>query len=135
MDVYMTIYRGETAEDEIEINITAHYDKDENELEVLEVTNTFDNTPVKLTDKERYKVVTVEFDEWLEDRAFFDGSLYDRVGQWRKVYWAEVEPKQCQLRCNCLSCTQARLGRPPFNESTSSKIVRALNIHANGGNS
>jgi|21_taG_2_1085346.scaffolds.fasta_scaffold06132_5 hypothetical protein len=38
-------------------------------------------------------------------------------------------------QCNCLDCTQARLGRPPFNESTSSKIVRALNIHAKGGNS
>jgi len=52
-----------------------------------------------------------------------------------KVTEVVVEVQQCRPGCNCMNCTQARLGRPPFNESTSSKIVRAQNIHAKGGNS
>ena len=89
MDVYMTIYRGETAKDEIEINIKGHYDDHDNSLEVLEVTNTFDNTPVNLTPEERRKVATEEFDQWLESEAFLKPILSDRVGKYRKVYWAE----------------------------------------------
>ncbi len=142
MDVYMTIYRGETADDEMEINIEGHYDRDNDSLEILKVFNSFDNTPVKLTPKERRKVGTVEFPEWLEYKG-----LFDLTGKYTTFYWVENgatvveveeyddEVEQCRPGCNCMNCTQARLGRPPFNESASSKIVRAQNIHANGGNS
>ena len=34
-----------------------------------------------------------------------------------------------QYLCNCVRCTQSRLGRPPLNETISSKIVRAQNMH------
>ena len=148
MDVYLTIYRGETAEDEIEINIEGHYDRDNDSLEILKVVNSFDNTPVELTLEERKKVATEEFDWWLEHstEAFKDSSLHHEIGRHRDVYWVENEATvveveeydeadQCRPGCNCMNCTQARLGRPPFNESTSSKIVRAQNIHAKGGNS
>jgi len=149
MDVYMTIYRGETAEDEIEINIEGHYDRDNDSLEILKVIDSFDNTPVELTLEERKKVATEEFDWWLEHstEAFKDSSLHHEIGRHRDVYWVENEAtvveveeyddevQQCRPDCNCMNCTQARLGRPPFNESTSSKIVRAQNIHAKGGNS
>ena len=141
MNVYMTIYRGETAEDEIEINIKGHYDKDDDSLEVLEVTATFDKQPVKLTPEERRKVGTVEFPEWLWQSSFAG------TGEHTTFYWVENgatvveveeyddEVQQCRPKCNCMNCTQARLGRPPFNESASSKIGRAQNIHAKGGNS
>ena len=148
MDVYLTIYRGETAEDEIEINIEGHYDRDNDSLEILKVVNSCDNTPVELTREERKKVATEEFDWWLEHstEAFKDSSLHHEIGRHRDVYWVENEATvveveeydeadQCRPGCNCMNCTQARLGRPPFNESTSSKIVRAQNIHAKGGNS
>jgi len=149
MDVYLTIYRVETAEDEIEINIEGHYDRDNDSLEILKVIDSFDNTPVELTLEERKKVATEEFDWWLEHstEAFKDTSLHHEIGRHRDVYWVENEAtvveveeyddevQQCRPDCNCMNCTQARLGRPPFNESTSSKIVRAQNIHAKGGNS
>ena len=148
MNVYMTIYRGETAEDEIEIDIEGHYDRDNDSLEILKVVDSFDNTPVELTCEERKKVATEEFDWWLEHstEAFKDSSLHHEIGRHRDVYWVENEATvveveeydeadQCRPGCNCMNCTQARLGRPPFNESTSSKIVRAQNIHAKGGNS
>ena len=149
MNVYLTIYRGETAEDEIEINIEGHYDRDNDSLEILKVVDSFDNTPVELTLEERKKVATEEFDWWLEHstEAFKDSSLHHEIGRHRDVYWVENEAtvveveeyddevQQCRPDCNCMNCTQARLGRPPFNESTSSKIVRAQNIHAKGGNS
>lgn len=148
MDVYLTIYRGETAEDEIEINIEGHYDRDNDSLEILKVFNSFDDKPVELTLEERKKVATEEFDWWLEHstEAFKDSSLHHEIGRHRDVYWVENEATvveveeydeadQCRPGCNCMNCTQARLGRPPFNESTSSKIVRAQNIHAKGGNS
>jgi hypothetical protein len=47
----------------------------------------------------------------------------------------ETTPKdddQAERLCNCIRCTRARLGRPPFNESISHKIVRAQNLHAKG---
>ena len=149
MNVYLTIYRGETAEDEIEINIEGHYDRDNDSLEILKVIDSFDNTPVELTLEERKKVATEEFDWWLEHstEAFKDTSLHHEIGRDRDVYWVENEAtvveveeyddevQQCRPDCNCMNCTQARLGRPPFNESTSSKIVRAQNIHAKGGTS
>lgn len=149
MDVYLTIYRVETAEDEIEINIEGHYDRDNDSLEILKVVDSFDDTPVELTLEERKKVATEEFDWWLEHstEAFKDTSLHHEIGRHRDVYWVENEAtvveveeyddevQQCRPDCNCMNCTQARLGRPPFNESTSSKIVRAQNIHAKGGNS
>ena len=148
MNVYLTIYRGETAEDEIEINIEGHYDRDNDSLEILKVFNSFDDKPVELTLEERKKVATEEFDWWLEHstEAFKDSSLHHEIGRHRDVYWVENEATvveveeydeadQCRPGCNCMNCTQARLGRPPFNESTSSKIVRAQNIHAKGGNS
>ena len=53
MDVYMTIYRGETAADEIEINIKGFFDEESASLEILEVVNTFDDKPIELTDGER----------------------------------------------------------------------------------
>ena len=146
--MYLTIYRGETAEDEIEINIEGHYDRDNDSLEILKVFNSFDDKPVELTLEERKKVATEEFDWWLEHstEAFKDSSLHHEIGRHRDVYWVENEATvveveeydeadQCRPGCNCMNCTQARLGRPPFNESTSSKIVRAQNIHAKGGNS
>ena len=78
MNVYMTIYRGETAEDEIEIDIEGHYDRDNDSLEILKVGDSFDNTPVELTLEERKKVATEEFDWWLEHstEAFKDSSLH-----------------------------------------------------------
>ena len=45
MDVYMTIYRGETAADEIEINIKGFFEEENASLEILEVVNTFDDKP------------------------------------------------------------------------------------------
>ena len=153
MDVYMTIYRPFTNDkgfdDEMEINIEGHYDRDNDSLEILKVFNSFDDKPVELTCEERKKVATEEFDWWLEHstEAFKDSSLHHEIGRHRDVYWVENEAtvveveeyddevEQCRPDCNCMNCTQARLGRPPFNESTSSKIVRAQNIHAKGGNS
>ena len=148
MDVYLTIYRGETAEDEIEINIEGHYDRDNDSLEILKVFNSFDDKPVELTLEERKKVATEEFDWWLEHstEAFKDSSLHHEIGRHRDVYWVENEATvveveeydeadQCRPKCNCMRCTQARLGRPPFNESASSKLVSAQNIHAEGSNS
>ena len=122
MDVYMTIYRGETAEDEIEINIEGHYDRDNDSLEILKVVDSFDNTPVELTREERKKVATEEFDWWLEHstEAFKDPSLHHEIGQHRDVYWVENEPTVVEVE---------------EYETTSEKIVRAQNIHANGGNS
>ena len=116
MDGYMTIYRGESAEDEIEINIKGHYDKDNDSLEVLEVTDTFDKKPVKLTPEERRKVGTVEFPEWLEYKG-----LFDRTGKYTTFYWVENGATVVEVE--------------EYYESNSSKIVRAQNIHAKGGNS
>ena len=113
MDVFMTIYRGETAADEIEIEIKSHYNKDEDELEVLEVTDTFDGTPVRLTPEERRHVGTVEFPEWLESKG-----LFDRTGEYTKFYWVE----------NCATVVEVE-----EYYSDSSLIVKAQNIHANGG--
>ena len=123
MDVYLTIYRGETAEDEIEINIEGHYDRDNDSLEILKVVDSFDNTPVELTLEERKKVATEEFDWWLEHstEAFKDSSLHHEIGRHRDVYWVENEVTVVEVE--------------EYDESTSSKIVRAQNIHANGGNS
>ena len=123
MDVYMTIYRGETAEDEIEINIEGHYDRDNASLEILKVVDSFDNTPVELTLEERKKVATEEFDWWLEHstEAFKDSSLHQEIGRHRDVYWVENEVTVVEVE--------------EYDESTSSKIVRAQNIHANGGSS
>ena len=122
MDVYMTIYRGETAEDEIEINIEGHYDRDNDSLEILKVFNSFDDTPVELTCEERKKVATEEFDWWLEHstEAFKDSSLHHEIGRHRDVYWVENEATVVEVE---------------EYETTSEKIVRAQNIHANGGNS
>jgi len=123
MDVYLTIYRGETAEDEIEINIEGHYDRDNDSLEILKVFNSFDDKPVELTLEERKKVATEEFDWWLEHstEAFKDSSLHHEIGRHRDVYWVENEVTVVEVE--------------EYDESTSSKIVRAQNIHANGGNS
>ena len=123
MNVYMTIYRGETAEDEIEINIEGHYDRDNDSLEILKVVDSFDNTPVELTLEERKKVATEEFDWWLEHstEAFKDSSLHHEIGRHRDVYWVENEVTVVEVE--------------EYDESTSSKIVRAQNIHANGGSS
>ena len=88
MDVYMTIYRlftnSKGFDDEMEIDIKGHYDKDDDSLEVLEVTDTFDKKPVKLTPEERRKVGTVEFPEWLEYKG-----LFDRTGKYTTFYWVE----------------------------------------------
>ena len=123
MNVYLTIYRGETAEDEIEINIEGHYDRDNDSLEILKVVDSFDNTPVELTLEERKKVATEEFDWWLEHstEAFKDSSLHHEIGRHRDVYWVENEVTVVEVE--------------EYDESTSSKIVRAQNIHAKGGNS
>ena len=112
MNVYLTIYRGETAEDEIEINIEGHYDRDNNSLEILKVVDSFDNTPVELTREERKKVATEEFDWWLEHstEAFKDPSLHHEIGQHRDVYWVENEPTVVEVE---------------EYETTSEKIVRA----------
>ena len=122
MDVYMTIYRGETAQDEIEINIEGHYDRDNDSLEILKVVDSFDNTPVELTLEERKKVATEEFDWWLEHStdAFKDSSLHHEIGRHRDVYWVENEATVVEVE---------------EYETTSEKIVRAQNIHANGGSS
>ena len=84
MDVYLTIYRGLTAAEEIEINIKGFYDKDCAYLEFLEVVNSFDNKPIELTPDERELVVTEEFNEWL-----YDEGLGECIAQHRKVYWPE----------------------------------------------
>ena len=112
MNVYLTIYRGETAEDEIEINIEGHYDRDNNSLEILKVVDSFDNTPVELTREERKKVATEEFDWWLEHstEAFKDPSLHHEIGQHRDVYWVENEATVVEVE---------------EYETTSEKIVRA----------
>ena len=89
MNVYMTIYRGQTAEDEIEINIEGHYSKDENSLEILKVVNSDNDDAIELTPEERKMVATEEFDEWLESQAFFDASLSEQIGKDRDVYWVE----------------------------------------------
>ena len=122
MNVYMTIYRGETAEDEIEIDIEGHYDRDNDSLEILKVVDSFDNTPVELTLEERKKVATEEFDWWLEHstEAFKDPSLPDEIGRHRDVYWVENEATVVEVE---------------EYETTSEKILRAQNIHANGGSS
>ena len=122
MNVYMTIYRGETAEDEIEIDIEGHYDRDNDSLEILKVVDSFDNTPVELTCEERKKVATEEFDWWLEhsSEAFKDSSLHHEIGRHRDVYWVENEATVVEVE---------------EYETTSEKIVRAQNIHANGGSS
>lgn len=122
MNVYMTIYRGETAEDEIEIDIEGHYDRDNDSLEILKVVDSFDNTPVELTLEERKKVATEEFDWWLEHstEAFKDSSLHHEIGRHRDVYWVENEATVVEVE---------------EYETTSEKIVRAQNIHANGGSS
>ena len=91
MNVYMTIYRGQTAEDEIEINIEGHYIKDENSLEILKVVNSDNDDAIEPTPEERKMVATEEFDEWLESQAFFDASLWDQIGKDRDVYWVENE--------------------------------------------
>lgn len=88
MDVYMTIYRGETAEDETEINIEGYFDMNDGSLEIHTVVDSFNDKPIKLTSEERHQVGTAEFDSWLESKVFFDGSLSDHIGQHRKVYWA-----------------------------------------------
>ena len=122
MNVYMTIYRGETAEDEIEIDIEGHYDRDNASLEILKVVASFDNTPVELTCEERKKVATEEFDWWLEHstEAFKDSSLHHEIGRHRDVYWVENEATVVEVE---------------EYETTSEKIVRAQNIHAEGSNS
>ena len=122
MDVYLTIYRGETAEDEIEINIEGHYDRDNDSLEILKVFNSFDDKPVELTLEERKKVATEEFDWWLEHstEAFKDTSLHHEIGRDRDVYWVENEATVVEVE---------------EYETTSEKIVRAQNIHAEGSNS
>ena len=122
MNVYLTIYRGETAEDEIEIDIEGHYDRDNDSLEILKVVDSFDNTPVELTCEERKKVATEEFDWWLEHstEAFKDSSLHHEIGRHRDVYWVENEATVVEVE---------------EYETTSEKIVRAQNIHANGGSS
>ena len=122
MNVYMTIYRGETAEDEIEIDIEGHYDRDNDSLEILKVVDSFDNTPVELTLEERKKVATEEFDWWLEHstEAFKDSSLHHEIGRHRDVYWVENEATVVEVE---------------EYETTSEKIVRAQNIHAEGSNS
>ena len=122
MNVYLTIYRGETAEDEIEIDIEWHYDRDNDSLEILKVVDSFDNTPVELTLEERKKVATEEFDWWLEHstEAFKDSSLHHEIGRHRDVYWVENEATVVEVE---------------EYETTSEKIVRAQNIHANGGSS
>ena len=122
MNVYMTIYRGETAEDEIETDIEGHYDRDNDSLEILKVVDSFDNTPVELTLEERKKVATEEFDWWLEHstEAFKDSSLHHEIGRHRDVYWVENEATVVEVE---------------EYETTSEKIVRAQNIHANGGSS
>lgn len=81
MEVYMTIYRGETAEDEIEINIEGFYDKYNDSLEILKVTDSFDDTPVGLTFEERRKVVALEFPEWLW-RSSFAGTSEHTTFHW-----------------------------------------------------
>ena len=120
MDVYMTIYRlftnSKGFDDEMEIDIKGHYDKDDDSLEVLEVTDTFDKKPVKLTPEERRKVGTVEFPEWLEYKG-----LFDRTGKYTTFYWVENGATVVEVE--------------EYYESNSSKIVRAQNIHAKGGNS
>ena len=116
MDVHMTIYRLFTndkgLEDEMEINIEAHYDRNNNSLEILKVFDSFDDTPVRLTRKERKKVETEEFDWWLEHstEAFKDPSLHHEIGQHRDVYWVE---------------NQATVVEVQEYETTSEKIVRA----------
>ena len=119
MNVYMTIYRGETAEDEIEIDIEGHYDRDNDSLEILKVVDSFDNTPVELTLEERKKVATEEFDWWLEHstEAFKDSSLHHEIGRHRDVYWVENEATVVEVQ---------------EYETTSEKIVRAQNLHAKG---
>ena len=119
MNVYMTIYRGETAEDEIEIDIEGHYDRDNDSLEILKVVDSFDNTPVELTREERKKVATEEFDWWLEHstEAFKDPSLHHEIGRHRDVYWVENELTVVEVE---------------EYETTSEKIVRAQNLHAKG---
>ena len=122
MNVYLTIYRGETAEDEIEIDIEGHYDRDNDSLEILKVVDSYDNTTVELTLEERKMVATEEFEWWLEHstEAFKDSSLHHVIGRHRDVYWVENEATVVEVE---------------EYETTSEKIVRAQNIHANGGSS
>ena len=114
MDVYMTIYRGETAADEIEINIKGFFEEENASLEILEVVNTFDDKPIELTDEEREYVATTEFDEWLHSEG-----LSDLMGEHRDVYWAENEATVVEVE---------------EYETTSERIVSAQNIHLWGTN-
>jgi hypothetical protein len=115
MDVYLTIYRGDTAETEIEINIEGHYSKDDNSLEILKVVNSDDDDAIELTPEERKMVATEEFDEWLESQSFFDSSLWDQIGTDRDVYWVENEATVVEVE---------------EYETISERIVRAQNTHA-----
>tara|TARA_R100000329_G_scaffold132330_1_gene111871 strand:- start:484 stop:825 length:342 start_codon:yes stop_codon:yes gene_type:complete len=69
MDVYLTIYRGETAEDEIEINIEGFYQEDWDSLEILKCYDTFDDSDVELTPEELKRVEGPELDEFFESNG------------------------------------------------------------------
>ena len=69
MDVYLTIYRGETAEDEIEINIEGFYQEDWDSLEILKCYDPFDDSDVELTPEELKRVEGPELDEFFESNG------------------------------------------------------------------
>ena len=72
MDMYITIYRGETIEDEIEINVHGIYREEDDELEILEVVNSFNDEPITLTPEEIKTVEGKEVNKLLEMRGRYD---------------------------------------------------------------
>jgi len=72
MDMYITIYRGETIEDEIEINVHGIYREEDDELEILEVVNSFNDEPITLTPDEIKIVEGKELNKMLEMRGRYD---------------------------------------------------------------
>ena len=79
MDIYLTIYRGETAEDEVEINVYGVYHEDWDDLEVVTVTDTYTEQPIELTPDELKLVHGDELNEFLESQERYD--LVERRGE------------------------------------------------------
>ena len=111
MDVYITIYRGDTALDEIEIEIHGCYHEDHDELEILKVVNTFNDEPIELTAEELYQVHTTEMDEVLE--MSFNARLIDLAEERRHYRFLGLNKKPV---------TKVEVEEY---ETTSEKIVRA----------
>ena len=72
MDMYITIYRGDSIEDEIEINVHGIYREEDDELEILEVVNSFNDEPITLTPEEIKTVEGKEVNKLLEMRGRYD---------------------------------------------------------------